>query len=73
MVVGKLEHGLNDANRAIELDPQSSRSAAFYDTRAHIYEALGQKNKAIEDFKHAARVSPLKKYTEQLRKRGVKP
>ena len=73
MVEGKLKNGLNDANKALELDSRSKRAAAFYDTRAHIYEALGEKSKALVDFKNAATVSPSKKYLEQLKKRGVKP
>lgn len=72
MLVGKLDNGLQDANKAIGIEAKSSRAAAFYDTRGHIHEALGNKDKAIADFKNAVKINPVEKYISQLRKRGVK-
>ena len=50
-----LADGLPDVKRALELQPQLSHA---YDTRGHIYEALGVKEKAVADFRQALALNP---------------
>jgi Tfp pilus assembly protein PilF len=52
---GKAAKGLPDVQRALEFDPEF---AAAYDTRGHIYEALGRKEDAIADFRKALALDP---------------
>lgn len=52
---GQYQLGLADADRAIALDPGS---APAYDTRGHIYRALGRRDAAIGDFRQALALNP---------------
>lgn len=47
--------GLEDIEIALEADPDNW---AFLDTRAHIFEALGEREKAIADFRRALAIKP---------------
>jgi tetratricopeptide (TPR) repeat protein len=52
---GQAEKGLPNADKAVALDVKSANA---YDTRAHIYEALGKKNEAISDYRKALSLVP---------------
>jgi tetratricopeptide (TPR) repeat protein len=72
--LGNLVAALEDADYAIAVD---SAYAAAYDTRAHIYEAMRQGDKAIADFRRALALAPddpLAHITRQgLARLGVEP
>jgi Tfp pilus assembly protein PilF len=63
-----------DADQAIALD---SKYAPAYDTRAHIYEALGKREQAIADFRKALALDPndplVEMTREGLRRLGAQP
>ena len=46
---------LEDANQAVTAD---RTYAPAYDTRAHVYEALGHREKAVADFRKALMLDP---------------
>jgi len=46
---------MQDVNRALALDPAY---AAAFDTRGHLYEALGKRAEAIADLRHALKLDP---------------
>lgn len=52
---GDLTAALDDVNQAIATD---AAFAAAYDTRGHIYEALGRRNEAVADFRKALALEP---------------
>ena len=49
------QDGMADANKAVELDPNE---ASFVDTRAHLYEDLGQRDAALADYRKALDLNP---------------
>ena len=55
-----------DANKALELD---AKDADSYDTRAHIYEVMGQKDKAISDYRKALELDPSMEESKEGLKR----
>lgn len=46
---------MHDVNRALAFDPHY---AAAFDTRGHLYEALGKTDAAIADLRHALKLDP---------------
>ena len=52
---GKYSEALADAQRAIHLLPENPGN---WDMRGHILEALGRRDQAIADFRHALVFSP---------------
>lgn len=52
---GEDAKGLPDANKAVALTP---RDAAAIETRAEIYEKLGQRKKAVADYRASLRTEP---------------
>ena len=57
---GRAAQGVGDVEAAIRFDPLSAHS---YDTRAHIGKAMGQKQKAIADYRRALRLADKKLIT----------
>lgn len=51
MTAGEYDTALDQANEAIELDPEAARA---YLIRGSIYERMDERAKAIEDFEHSA-------------------
>ncbi|HXF54373.1 MAG TPA: tetratricopeptide repeat protein, partial [Hyphomicrobiaceae bacterium] len=68
---GKAALGLADARRSLELRPQEAFSL---DTLAHILEAMGRREEAVEAFRAALAVDPsLRESIEGLRRLGAEP
>ena len=59
-----------DVNKAIELDPKDD--VALVD-RGYIYEALGQNENAIVDYKHGLDLNPDNTYARQSLRRLAVP
>jgi tetratricopeptide (TPR) repeat protein len=72
--LGQFQLALADANRAIEIYPIYD---SVYDTRGHIYAALGRREDAIRDFRKAIALTffprTRRSSEEGLRKLGVSP
>jgi tetratricopeptide (TPR) repeat protein len=65
----RLRAALREANRALTIEPNFTSALA---TRAHIYEAMGEKSEAIEDYKKAlANASAFPDAKESLARLGV--
>jgi Flp pilus assembly protein TadD len=63
---GVTAQGLPDAIRAVALAPKDANS---YETRAEIYEKLGQRDKAIADYRQTLSVAPDTKLAQEGLKR----
>ena len=60
--IGDPKKGLADAEKAVELKKDS---AAAWDTLGTIYEALGQRDKAVEAYQTAIKVDPKQQTSRQ--------
>jgi Flp pilus assembly protein TadD len=68
-LAGQDTEGLSDANRAIALAP---KNASFIETRAEIYEKLGQQDNAIAEYRQALSLAPnMKSAQDGLKRLGV--
>ncbi len=68
---GRAQEALPDVTLALELNPDS---IAALDTRAHVYEKLGERDKAIADYRAVLVRDPnLKESREGLERLGVEP
>ena len=68
---GKSKEALPDINKSIELD---GKKAPAFSARGLIYEKLGEKDKAIADFRRAVALEPnLKEPADGLIRLGVRP
>jgi Tfp pilus assembly protein PilF len=62
---------LLDIQRALQLKPDAAQA---FDTRAHVYEALGKRDDAIADFRRALEIQPrLQGSRAGLQRLGVIP
>jgi Flp pilus assembly protein TadD len=69
--MGNETKALADANKSISL---VSTDANAYETRAEIYEKLGQRDKAIADYRKSVALDPKQKLSRDALKRlGVAP
>jgi tetratricopeptide (TPR) repeat protein len=64
--LGQLESGLADCNSAVEKQPDDTGVAQ---TRARVYEKMGDKNKAIEEYRRALTLDPTYSEAESALKR----
>jgi Flp pilus assembly protein TadD len=65
-LAGRDAQGLPDANRAVTLAPEDADSI---ETRAEIYEKLGQRDKAIADYRQTLSLDPNMKSAQNGLKR----